>query len=59
MFDKKKKSCVKRIHLVTDDGLCDRKTFYKLKIVFIHPLYSMLYVHLLHNSITPIEKVSA
>ena len=34
MFDKKQKSCVKRIHLVTDDGLYDRKTFYKVKIVF-------------------------
>ena len=41
MFVKKekKKSCVKRIHLVTDDGLFDRKAFYKVKIVsFIHPL---------------------
>ena len=28
MFDKKQKSCVKRIHLVTDDGLYDnRKAF--------------------------------
>ena len=38
MFDKKQKSCVKRIQLVTDDVLCDRKAFYKVKIVFIHPL---------------------
>ena len=38
MFDKKQKSCVKRIHLVTDDGLYDRKAFYKVKIVFVHPL---------------------
>ena len=37
MFDQKQKSCVKRIHLVTDDGLYDRKAFYKVKIVFIHP----------------------
>ena len=34
MFDKKQKSCVKRIHLVTDDGLYDRKGFYTVKIVF-------------------------
>ena len=39
MFDKKQKSCVKRIHLVTDDGLCDRKALYTVKIAFlIHPL---------------------
>ena len=24
--------------LVTDDGLYDRKAFYEVKIVFIHPL---------------------
>ena len=34
MFDKKQKSCVKRIHSVTDDGLCDRKALYTVKIVF-------------------------
>ena len=34
MFDKKQKSCVKRIHLVTDDGLYDRKAFYTAKNVF-------------------------
>ena len=34
MFDKKQKSCVKRIHLLTDDGLYDRKAFYTIKIVF-------------------------
>ena len=34
MFDKKQKSCVKRIHLVTDDGLYDRKAFYEGKIGF-------------------------
>ena len=33
-FDKKQKSCVKRIHLVNDDGLYDRKAFYTVKIVF-------------------------
>ena len=41
MFDKKQKSCVKRIHLVTDDGLYNRKAFYKVKIVFIHPLLAV------------------
>ena len=34
MFDKKQKSCVKRIHLVTDDGWYDGKAFYTVKIVF-------------------------
>ena len=34
MFDKRQKSCVKRIHLVTDDGLYDRKAFYTVNIVF-------------------------
>ena len=34
MFEKKKKSCVKRIHLVTDDGLYARKAFYIVQIVF-------------------------
>ena len=34
IFDKKQKSCVKGIHLVTDDGLYDRKVFYTVKIVF-------------------------
>ena len=41
MFDKfykKQNSCVKRTHLVTDDGLYHQKAFYKVKIVFIHPL---------------------
>ena len=38
MFDKKQKSYVKRIHLVTDDVLYDQKAFYKVKIVFINPL---------------------
>ena len=33
MGDKKQKSCVKRIHLVTDVGLYDRNTFYTVKIV--------------------------
>ena len=31
------KSCVKRIHLVTDDAkLYERKAFHKVKIVFIY-----------------------
>ena len=34
MFDKKQKSCVKRIHLITGDGIYDRKAFYTEKIVF-------------------------
>ena len=38
MFDKKEKGCVKIIHLVIVDGLYDQKTFYKVKVVFIHPL---------------------
>ena len=32
---------VKCIHLVTDHGSYDRKVFYKIKIVFIHPLRMM------------------
>ena len=34
MFDKKQKSCVKRIHFVTDDGLYNQKAFYTVKIIF-------------------------
>ena len=34
MFNKKQKSCVKCIHLVTDDGLYNQKAFFKVKIVF-------------------------
>ena len=34
VYDKKQKSYVKRIHLVTDDGLYDQKAFYTVKIVF-------------------------
>ena len=44
MFDKKQKSCVKRIHLVPDDGLYDRKAFYTVKIVF----YSSSFYQPLH-----------
>ena len=42
MFDKKQKSCVKRIHLVTDDGLYNQKAFLIVKIVFIYPLWMMV-----------------
>ena len=35
IFDKKQKSCVKCIDLVTDDGLYDRKVFYKVKNIYI------------------------
>ena len=38
MLDKKQKSCVKHINLLTDDGLYNGKAFYTVKIVFIHPL---------------------
>ena len=41
MFDKKQKSCVKRIHLVTDDGLYDRKAFYTVKIVFYSSSFAL------------------
>ena len=34
IFYKKQKSCVKLIHLVTDDGLYDWKAFYTVQIVF-------------------------
>ena len=34
MFGKKQKSCVKHIHLVTDDDLYGRKAFYTVKVVF-------------------------
>ena len=41
MFDKKqKKVCVKRIHLVSDDGFYDQKGFlFLLKICFLFILY--------------------
>ena len=42
IFDKKQKSCVKRIHLVTGDGLYNQKAFLKVKIVFIYPLWMMV-----------------
>ena len=41
MFDKKQKR-IKCIHLVTDDGLYDRKTSYKVKIFFLFILSTPL-----------------
>ena len=38
MFDKKQKKLCKMYYLVADDGLYDRNVFYKVKLVFIHPL---------------------
>ena len=41
---KSKKTCVKRIHLVTDDGLYNRKAFDTVKLVFFffnYPLWMM------------------
>ena len=49
MFDKKQKSCVKRIHLVTDDGLYDRRAFYTVKIVF-YSSSNDLFFYVLHLS---------
>ena len=47
MFDKKQKSCVKCIHLVTDDGIYDRKAFYTVKIVFLFILlFELIYEEL-------------
>ena len=37
MFDKKQKSCGKRIHLVTDNNSYAWKAFYNIKLVLIHP----------------------
>ena len=34
MFDKTQKGCIKRIYLVTDDGLYGRKAFHKVETVF-------------------------
>ena len=38
MFDGNLKSCAKRIRLITDDCLYDRKPLYKVRILFIHAL---------------------
>ena len=40
MSDKKKKSCVKHIHLVTDDGLFDQTVFYTVKFLYFLSFYS-------------------
>ena len=50
MFDKEQNNCVKRIHLVTDDGLYDRKALFKVKIGFIHPLWMMVNLSLISVS---------
>ena len=42
MFNKRQKSCVKHIHLVTDNGLLRRKAFYKLKVAFFHALWMIV-----------------
>ena len=34
---------MKRIHLVTDDGLYDWKAFYKVEIVFLPPMCVILF----------------
>ena len=59
MFDKKQKSCVKRIHLVTDDGLYDRKAFYTVKIVFysssMNDVEFINYIYYIYVSINTFE----
>ena len=47
MFDKKQKTCVKRIHLVTDHGLYDRKAFYTVKIVFYSSSKNSIFLYFL------------
>ena len=54
MFDKKQKTCVKLIHLITDDGLYDRKAFYKVRIVFIFP--QKLYKSCKKDIYTPMKR---
>ena len=49
IFDKKQKSCVKRIHLVTDDGLYDRKAFYTEKNCFLFILNEWWQVYQLQS----------
>ena len=39
MFDKKQKNYVKHIHLITDDGLHDRKAFYKVEKYFLFTVH--------------------
>ena len=52
MFDKKQKSCVKRIHLVTDDSIYNRKAFYTVKIVFLF----ILLFELIYEELFQLEK---
>ena len=57
MFDKKQKSCVKRIHLVNDHGLYDRKAFYTVKIVFYSSSVNMsLFRKIITENFTKIFK---
>ena len=51
MFDKKQKSCVKRIYLVTDDGLYDRKVFYTVKIVFYSSFTAKIFYYYLSTKL--------
>ena len=41
-------NCAKYIHLVTDDGLYNQNAFYKVKIVFIHPLWWQACLHIIY-----------
>ena len=35
MFSEKQKNCIKRIHLVSDNGLSNLKAYYRVEIVFM------------------------
>ena len=59
IFDKKQKLCVKRIHLVTDDGLYDRKAFYTVKIVCLFILYEWWWIYQLFHYFISLETASA
>ena len=52
MFDKKQKGWVKRIHLVTDDGLYDRKTFYTVIFFFLIHLNKAIFPKMALLSLT-------
>ena len=45
-LDKKQKGCIKRVHLVTDNGLYDQKSFYEVKS-FLFLLYKRWRIY--HN----------
>ena len=45
------KGCIKRIHLVTDDGLYNEKAFHKVKNVFIHLLWILEKLSIIMNMI--------